>query len=83
LKPGLVIDANGNRISLAYDALGVIVGMALMGKETEYIGNSLEYFQLNLHSNKVKEFFISPTEKLAAKLLGNGTSRQIYNRDRY
>lgn len=83
LKPDLVTDANGNRISLAYDALGVVVGTALMGKETEHIGDSLEHFQPSLHSDEVKEFFTSPTEKLAAKLLGSATSRQIYDRDRY
>jgi RHS repeat-associated protein len=83
LMPELITDENGNRTGLAYDALGVAAGTALMGKETEHVGDSLEDFQPNLNRTQVEEFFASPTEELGAKLLGSASSRQIYDEDRY
>jgi RHS repeat-associated protein len=83
LKPSLIVDANGNRTTLAYDALGMVVGTALMGKETEHIGDNLLGFQPNPDISEVEEFFAKPSQEAAAKLIGNASSRQIFDRDRY
>jgi RHS repeat-associated protein len=83
LKPSLISDANGNRTTLSYDALGMVVGTALMGKETEHIGDNLVGFKPNLDVSEVEEFFARPTQDAGSKLLGNASSRQIFDRDRY
>jgi hypothetical protein len=52
LKPRLVMDANRNRAAVAFDALGLVVGTAVMGKPEETLGDSLAGFSrraANLH----------------------------------
>jgi hypothetical protein len=83
LKPELITDLNGNRSGLAYDALGLVVGTALMGKETETIGDNLIGFEPDLNTSEIENFFDSPTEESAALLLGNATSRIIFDRDQH
>jgi RHS repeat-associated protein len=48
LKPRLVMDANRNRAAVAYDALGMVVGTAVMGKPEETLGDALQGFDEDL-----------------------------------
>jgi hypothetical protein len=50
LQPRVVTDPNGNRRAAAFDALGMVVGTAVMGKvdETPRRGDSLEGFRADL-----------------------------------
>src|SRR5262249_33656521 len=40
LQPWLTTDPNGNRIAVAYDTLGMVVGTAMMGKPGGHQGDS-------------------------------------------
>jgi RHS repeat-associated protein len=42
LAPSQVTDPNLNRVQVAFDALGMVVKIAVMGKETESFGNTLD-----------------------------------------
>ena len=48
MQPRLVTDPNGNRAAAAFDALGMVVGTAVMGKESENLGDSLAGFEPDL-----------------------------------
>ncbi|THC91814.1 hypothetical protein EYZ11_008729 [Aspergillus tanneri] len=79
LQPNLVIDANGNRTQFARDSLGVSVGIAVMGKENEPVGDSLEDFAIQLSQAERDEFVKNPSGPIAAKLLGKAGRRIIYD----
>ncbi|MDH6584479.1 RHS repeat-associated protein [Streptomyces sp. SAI-133] len=42
LRPRLVMDANRNRMEVAFDALGLVIGTAVMGKPGQDAGDSLD-----------------------------------------
>ena len=42
LQPALVTDPNGNRSAVTFDALGMVVGTAVMGKTGENLGDLLD-----------------------------------------
>jgi hypothetical protein len=42
LQPTLLIDPNHNRSEIVFDALGLVAGIAVMGKSDETKGNSLD-----------------------------------------
>ena len=44
LQPALMMDANRNRAAVAFDALGMVVGTAVMGKPEENLGDTLAEF---------------------------------------
>lgn len=48
LQPRLMTDPNGNRAEVAFDALGMVVGTAVMGKTSETKGDSLFGFSTDL-----------------------------------
>lgn len=48
LQPALVTNPNGNRSAVAFDALGMVVGTAVMGKSGENKGDSLTGFMPDL-----------------------------------
>src|SRR5205807_1190320 len=48
LQPTTVMDPNRNRSAVAFDALGMVVGSALMGKPEENLGDSLDGFEADL-----------------------------------
>jgi len=68
VQPRLVTDANGNRAGAAFDALGIVVGTAVMGKESESLGDSLEGFERDLDDATIiahlQDPFTSPHEIL-------------------
>ena len=83
VQADVVTDENGNRSQCAFDEFGQVVGMAVMGKSTENIGDSLNQFQASLSSDVIKQFFANPRGPLAATLLGNATTRTIEDMSRY
>ena len=83
LQPALLTDPNGNRTAVAFDALGLVGGSALMGKITERLGDSLVDFVPDLTPRQIKEFFSDPNGPETAKLLGNATARIIYDFGRF
>ena len=82
LQPKLVTDANGNRAAAAFDALGMVVATAVMGKETESLGDLLEDFDPDPPLPDLQAFVVDPAAQPAA-LLGKATSRIVYDLDRY
>lgn len=82
LKPTQLQDPNDNRQQVAYDALGVVVGTAIMGKEGEKAGDTLEDFETYLDPETVKEHLEAPLKNPHA-ILGKATSRIVYDLWRY
>ena len=78
LLPQQVTDANGNRASVAFDALGMVAGTAVMGKEGQKLGDSLEGFRANLPESIVLEHIRHPFDD-PYRVLGNATTRLIYD----
>ena len=52
LQPRLVMDSNRNRSAVASDALGMVVGTAVMGKPDERLGDSLDGFDVDLTGDR-------------------------------
>jgi RHS repeat-associated protein len=83
LQPQLVIDPNQNQAAVAFNALGLVVGTATMGKLSETRGDSLTDFVPDLTSEQLDQFFANPRGPLAAELLANASSRIIYDPERF
>lgn len=84
LRPALLTDANGNQSQLAFDALGLVAGTAVMGKPGENKGDSLANFTADLTSQQIDDFLIAPDPHvLAPDLLGGATTRILYDLDRF
>ena len=79
LQPWLVSDPNRNRSADAFDALGLVVGTAVMGKPEESLGDSLAGFRADLTQAKIDQFLDDPSGSTAATLLGNATTRIVYD----
>jgi RHS repeat-associated protein len=78
LQPALVVDPNGNRVAVAVDALGLVVGTAIMGKAGESVGDRLAGFVTDLDETTIRGHFAQPLAAAQA-LLGQATSRVIYD----
>ncbi|KAF1961208.1 SpvB-domain-containing protein [Byssothecium circinans] len=78
-----ITDPNGNVTKVAFDALGYVAGSATGGKPGQPVGDSLDGFKPDLTQTDIDEFFKSPRGDVAAKLLGNTSSRIIYDYTRY
>jgi RHS repeat-associated protein len=84
LQAELMTDPNGNRSAVAFDVLGLVAGTALMGKASEVIeGDNLEGFQSQLTQTQIDAFFADPRGPIATELLGNASSRIIYDENRF
>jgi RHS repeat-associated protein len=83
LQPSLITDANGNRAAAAFDALGLVTGTAVMGKNTESLGDSLAAFQADLTQAETDLFFTDPTGPAGGTLLDNASTRVVYDVGRY
>ncbi|HET6478871.1 MAG TPA: RHS repeat-associated core domain-containing protein [Actinoplanes sp.] len=82
LQPALVMDPNRNRAAVAFDALGMVVGTAVMGKPEEdpVPGDRLTAaFRADLTQAEIDEFFTNPKGQIAADLLGEATTRIVYD----
>jgi hypothetical protein len=76
LAPGLVMDPNRNIVEVAFDALGMTVGMATRGKPEESRGDSLAGFEADLPDSVITGYMENPLSDPAA-LLGRATKRTI------
>ncbi|KLU89105.1 hypothetical protein MAPG_08081 [Magnaporthiopsis poae ATCC 64411] len=83
LEPAVLTSPNGNRTQSSSDALGLPAGLAWMGKEGEQVGDNLDGFVSDLSQDEIRAFFANPSQQAAADLLGNATSRVIYDYQRY
>lgn len=93
LQPSLVSDPNRNRAEVTFDALGMVVGTAVMGKPEERLGDSLEGFVADLQEDDVVQYHLeNPLNDPAHPLhnpadprqepkfiLGRASSRLIYD----
>jgi hypothetical protein len=84
LQPRLVTDPNGNRSEVAFDALGMVVGTAVMGKATGPVeGDLFTTFAPDLTPQQIKDFFDAADPRpLAIDYLGTATTRIIYDLER-
>jgi RHS repeat-associated protein len=82
LQPREVTDPNRNRSASAFDALGMVVATAVMGKPGQPLGDLLEGFNADPTLTKVQAFIADP-QTAAASLLGRATTRIVYDLGRY
>jgi RHS repeat-associated protein len=78
LQPALIMDANRNRSAVAFDALGLVVGSAVMGKPEENLGDSLDGFVTDLTDAVIQEHLTSPIANPQA-ILSKATTRLVYD----
>ena len=87
LQPYEVTDPNGNRSHVAFDALGLVVGTAVMGEDAEDnpVGDSLDGFVADL-PEEVRDWHIDDPLNLDAthdtdphNILKNATTRLVYD----
>jgi RHS repeat-associated protein len=78
LQPRLITDANGNRGEAAFDALGQVVGTAIMGKDREGKGDSLDGFVADLDDATTLAHLQNPLTDPHA-LLQQATTRLVYD----
>ena len=81
LAPRLVTDPNGNRAEVAFDALGMVVGTAVMGKADERLGDSLAGFDPD-PDDLVATYLADPLADPHA-LLQDATTRLVYDLSAY
>jgi RHS repeat-associated protein len=80
LQAQLFTDSNGNQSACAFDAMGMVVGMAVMGKTSEHLGDSLTGFTADLTQQQIDDYYnAADPHTLAPALLGTATSRYIYD----
>ncbi len=85
LQASLVTDANGNRSQICFDALGMVVASALIGKQHEADGAAKgdlidAGFVLDLSTQAVEDYFTATDLYAAAEtLLGSATTRILYD----
>jgi hypothetical protein len=84
LQPRLITDPNGNRTAVAYDAMGMVVGTAVMGKrdESPRRGDLLDGFVPDLEDDIVAEQLSNPLGDPHA-ILGQATTRLVYDLSGY
>jgi RHS repeat-associated protein len=78
MQPRLVTDPNGNRAAVAFDVLGMVTGTAVMGKETENLGDSLSGFETDPDEAAIIAHLENPYAD-PHSILGRATTRLIYD----
>ncbi|HEX4936154.1 MAG TPA: toxin TcdB middle/C-terminal domain-containing protein, partial [Gemmatimonadaceae bacterium] len=78
LQPQLVTDANGNRAGVAFDALGRVAGMALLGQAGRGEGDDLTGFDPDPDEATVIAYGSDPLAT-GATLLGRATKCFVYD----
>ncbi len=82
LQPALVMDPNRNRMTVAFDALGMVAGTAVMGKpeDSPVLGDRLtRTFSADLTQAQIEQFFADPKGTIAATLLDDASTRIVYD----
>ncbi|MCU0543439.1 MAG: toxin [Oscillatoriaceae cyanobacterium Prado104] len=82
LQPEEITDANQNRVRVAFDALGMVVGTAVMGKVAENKGDNLTNFVADLDESSIANYTDNPLTN-PHSILANATTRLVYDLDRY
>lgn len=84
LQPVRITDANGNQSEVRFDALGMVVGTAVMGKDTGPVeGDSFDTFTTDLTLQEIQDYIDAANPHvLAVNHLGTATTRIIYDLDR-
>lgn len=97
LQPRLVSDPNRNQTEVAFDALGMVVGTAVMGKPAPapVEGDTLTGFVADLTQDQLDSFMAAPRQLSAADpkeseptqivqdILQGATTRIVYDLDRF
>jgi RHS repeat-associated protein len=86
LQPALVMDPNRNCSEVRFDALGMVVGTAVMGKpeENPRPGDRLTAaFRADLTQAEIDQFLAKPQGPVAATLLADATTRVVYDLTAY
>ncbi|MBV8780630.1 MAG: toxin, partial [Phycisphaerae bacterium] len=84
LAAALLTDANGNQTAASFDALGLVVATAVMGKTGQNEGDTLSGFTADLPLAQIDAFHnAADPHTLAAPLLGNATSRIVYDVNKF
>jgi len=84
LQPRLMTDPNGNHTEVAFDALGLVAGTAVMGKRGQNLGDTMTGFAADLTETQVRGFHdAGDPHTLAADLLKDATTRIIYDLERF
>lgn len=78
LQPRLMMNPNRNRAAVAFDALGMVVGTAVMGKPKENAGDSLDGFEADLAEAVILNHLAHPLTNPHA-ILGRATTRLVYD----
>ena len=82
LRPWQVMDPNRNRTQVAFDALGTVVGTAVMAKPEENLGDSLDDFEPDLTETEMLAHLTDPLADRHA-ILGGATTRWVYDLSAY
>lgn len=82
MQPWEVTDPNGNRAQVSFDALGMVVGTAVMGKASENQGDNLVGFVADLDQAAIANHVEDPLTN-PQNILANATTRLVYDLDRY
>jgi RHS repeat-associated protein len=84
LAPTLVTDANANRAAATFDALGLVVATAVMGKAGDIVGDLPTGFSPELSQAQTDALHdATDPVTLVAPLLGNATTRIVYDINRF
>ena len=78
LQPALLTDPNGNRAEVAFDALGLVAGTAVMGKTSESEGDSLAGFVADLDEATVLAHLADPLADPHA-VLGRASTLTVHD----
>ena len=78
LSPFRLTDANRNRSEVSFDALGMVVGTAVMGKHGQHAGDSLDGFDADLCEAAILEHMAHPLRHPQA-VLKLATTRLVYD----
>jgi RHS repeat-associated protein len=78
LQPVLITDPNGNRSAVVFDALGMMVGTAVMGKSRENKGDSLTSFEPDLDEATILTHIQNPLANPHG-ILQKATTRLVYD----
>lgn len=84
LQPYWVTDPNGNRVQVMFDALGMVVATAVMGKPGENKGDNLIDFNADITQSEIDDFHNSDDPHgLAEFLLKSASTRNVYDLNRF
>lgn len=78
LQPRLMMDPNRNRVEVAFNVLGMVVGTAVMGKPEENLGDTLDGFEADLNDEVILGHIQNPLNE-PLTILGQATTRLVYD----